>query len=163
MTDHRKPYRVLFVCMGNICRSPAAEIVFRKLVEGENLDDRIRIDSAGTIGYHAGNPPDHRMSATLESRGYEITGTSRRIKRSDLEDFDLILVADNDNLQDVNHLDAENRHRHKIKLLTEFCVEKSASHVPDPYYGGSSGFEEVADLVEDACTGLLDHLQKNGV
>ena len=161
MTDHRKPYRVLFVCMGNICRSPAAEIIFRKLVHDETLDDRIEIDSAGTTGYHAGNPPDPRMSATLESRGYEIVGESRKITRADLDHFDLILVADSDNLHDVNSLDSEHKHRHRIRLLTEFCVEESATHVPDPYYGGSSGFEKVADLVEDACTGLLDHLKKN--
>ncbi|MGB6221773.1 low molecular weight protein-tyrosine-phosphatase [Haloferula sp.] len=161
MTDHRKPYRVLFVCMGNICRSPAAEIVFRKLVLDEGLDERIEIDSAGTIGYHAGNPPDSRMSATLESRGYEITGNSRKLIHRDLDDFDLILVADDDNLHDVHRLDAENKHRHKIKLITHFCVEKSASHVPDPYYGGPGGFEEVADLVVDASNGLLDFLRKN--
>jgi len=159
MTDHHKPYRILFVCMGNICRSPAAEIVFRKLVHKEGLEERIEIDSAGTIGYHTGNPPDPRMSATLETRRYEITGQSRQIKRPDLEAFDLILVADNDNLQDVNRLDAEHQHHHKIKLLTDYCIKKSATHVPDPYYGGARGFEEVADLVEDACTGLLDHLK----
>ena len=163
MTDHRKPYRVLFVCMGNICRSPAAEIVFRKLVHDVDLNDRIEIDSAGTTGYHAGNLPDHRMSATLESRGYQIAGHSRQIKRSDLEAFDLILVADDDNLHEVNRLDSDHKQRHKIKRLTDFCIEQSAAHVPDPYYGGSRGFEEVADLVEDACAGLLDHLQKESV
>ncbi|MFC7338812.1 low molecular weight protein-tyrosine-phosphatase [Haloferula chungangensis] len=155
------PYRVLFVCMGNICRSPAAEIVFRKLVHDEGLDERIEIDSAGTIGYHAGNPPDHRMSATLENRGYEITGQSRQIKAPDLDAFDLVLVADNDNLNDVKRLDIDQKHLPKIKLITDYCVEKEAKHVPDPYYGGASGFEEVADLVEDACAGLLDHLKKH--
>jgi protein-tyrosine phosphatase len=161
MTDHRKPYRVLFVCMGNICRSPAAEIVFRKLVQDAGLVGTIEIDSAGTIGYHTGNPPDSRMSSTLESRGYEIAGQSRQIKRRDLEHFDLILVADDDNLHDVLRLDPEHLHRQKIKLLTDFCVENSATFVPDPYYGGSSGFEKVADLVEDACNGLIDHIRKS--
>ncbi|MEP4079680.1 low molecular weight protein-tyrosine-phosphatase [Haloferula sp.] len=161
MTDHRKPYRVLFVCMGNICRSPAAEIVFRKLVDDEDLNGQIEIDSAGTIGYHAGNPPDARMSAALKRRGYEITGQSRQVKQPDLEDFSLILVADDDNLHDVIRLDPNQQYRDKIKLLTDFCVDHSADYVPDPYYGGDQGFEEVADLVEDACGGLLDHIRKN--
>ncbi|MEM9237539.1 MAG: low molecular weight protein-tyrosine-phosphatase [Verrucomicrobiota bacterium] len=155
-----RPVRVLFVCMGNICRSPAAEIIFRKLVDDEQLNERIEIDSAGTIGYHAGNPPDPRMSAALERRGYEIEGRSRQITRDDLDDFDHVLVADEDNLHDVLGLDSSKAD--KVQLLTDFSTEHEASHVPDPYYGGSRGFEKVADLVEDACAGLLDHLKKNG-
>lgn len=161
MSAESPPYRVLFVCMGNICRSPAAEIVFRKLVEDDPLAGRIEIDSAGTIGYHTGNPPDPRMSATLESRGYTIRGSARQITRDDLRHFDLILVADGDNLDDVHRLDPANQG--KVHLLTDFCIDHEADHVPDPYYGGSQGFEKVADLVEDACSGLLDHLKTNGV
>ncbi|BCX49757.1 phosphotyrosine protein phosphatase [Haloferula helveola] len=158
MTDTCKPYRVLFVCMGNICRSPAAEIIFRHRVGEAGLTDRIEIDSAGTIGYHAGNPPDPRMSETLSARGYEIAGSSRKIRARDLEDFDLILCADRDNLDDVRSLDPGGERHDRIHLITRYCIDREADHVPDPYYGGRRGFEEVADLVEDACDGLLAEL-----
>ncbi len=154
-----EPFRVLFVCMGNICRSPAAEIVFRKLVDDAGLNDRIEIDSAGTIGHHAGNPPDSRMAATLQARGYKIEGRARRIAAADLQRFDLILVADEENLSDVRELDATGQHAAKIRLLVEFCLHHRAPRVPDPYYGGQRGFEEVANLVEDACTGLLESIR----
>ncbi|MCW1887664.1 low molecular weight phosphotyrosine protein phosphatase [Luteolibacter flavescens] len=160
MPADRKPFRVLFVCMGNICRSPAAEIVFRKQVDEEGLTDAIHIDSAGTIGYHAGKGPDPRMADTLRRRGYEITGRSRQVTSEDLRDFDLVLAADEDNLKDLRRLDRAGTYRGKIRLLVEYCVEKEASHVPDPYYGGQRGFEEVADLVEDACQGLLDSIKR---
>ena len=152
------PVRVLFVCMGNICRSPAAEIVFRKLVaDADRLAD-FEIDSAGTIGFHTGNPPDPRMAETLRRRGYPVAGRSRQIKPADLQRFDLILCADRENLTDVRDLDFEKNYREKIRLLTDFCRRHEATKVPDPYYGGPEGFEHVADLVEDACAGLLDHL-----
>jgi len=157
-TDH-KPFRVLFVCMGNICRSPAGEIVFRHLVEEAGLSDRIHIDSAGTIGYHAGNPPDPRMSETLRNRGHTIAGRSRQITASDLDEFDLILVADQENLSDVRSLAPPERKLDHVQLLTDYCSEHEADHVPDPYYGGPSGFEKVADLVEDACRGVLDSIK----
>ena len=153
-TDH-KPFRVLFVCMGNICRSPAGEIVFRHLVEEAGLGGRIQIDSAGTIGYHAGNPPDPRMSETLRNRGYTISGRSRQITPTDLTDFDLILVADKDNLRDVRSLASSGQSLDHVQLVTDYCSNHDANHVPDPYYGGPSGFEKVADLVEDACGGAL--------
>jgi len=160
MPADRKPIRVLFVCMGNICRSPAAEIVFRHQVNFAKLADAIEIDSAGTIGYHAGKGPDPRMSDTLRRRGYKIEGRSRQVTSEDLRDFDLVLAADQENLADLFRLDRSGEHREKIRLLVEYCVEKEASHVPDPYYGGQRGFEEVADLVEDACHGLLDTLKR---
>ncbi len=160
MPAHRKPFRVLFICMGNICRSPAAEIVFRKLVADAGLADAIEIDSAGTIGYHAGKGPDPRMADTLRGRGYPISGRSRQVAAADLRDFDLILAADRENLADLQRLDPAGRQRDKIRLLVDYCVDQEADHVPDPYYGGQRGFEEVADLVEDACAGLLDHLRK---
>jgi protein-tyrosine phosphatase len=159
MSDTRKPYRVLFVCMGNICRSPAAEIVFRHLVDEAGLDGRIDIDSAGTIGYHRGNPPDPRMAETLRARGYTIAGRARQVRPADLLDFDLLLVADEDNRADVHALDPDGSHRDKVRLLTEFCTGHDAPRVPDPYYGGRRGFEQVADLIEDACAGLLEHLR----
>jgi len=160
MPANRKPFRVLFICMGNICRSPAAEIVFRKLVDDAGLADAIEIDSAGTIGYHAGKGPDPRMADTLRGRGYRIAGRSRQVVAADLRDFDLILAADRENLADLVRLDPTGGQQEKIRLLVDYCVNREADHVPDPYYGGQRGFEEVADLVEDACAGLLDHLRK---
>ncbi len=160
MPADRKPIRVLFVCMGNICRSPAAEIVFRHQVHHAGLAEAIHIDSAGTIGYHAGKGPDPRMADTLRRRGYVIAGRSRQVTPEDLREFDLVLAADEENLADLCRLDRAGAHREKIRLLVEYCIEKDASHVPDPYYGGQRGFEEVADLVEDACQGLLDTLKR---
>jgi protein-tyrosine phosphatase len=160
MPADRKPFRVLFVCMGNICRSPAAEIVFRKQVGDAGLDDAIHIDSAGTIGYHAGKGPDPRMADTLRRRGYPIAGRARQVTARDLAEFDLVLAADEENLADLRRLDREALHRDKIRLLVDYCVEKEATRVPDPYYGGQKGFEEVADLVEDACAGLLEEIRR---
>ncbi|GAA5483808.1 low molecular weight protein-tyrosine-phosphatase [Haloferula sargassicola] len=156
------PVRVLFVCMGNICRSPAAEIVFSQLVHEAGLADRIEVDSAGTIGYHAGHGPDRRMAATLKSRGYAIHGSARQLQARDLQRFDHILVADRENLADARALDSGGDFHSKIQLLTDFCTETEADHVPDPYYGGQRGFERVADIVEDACAGLLAAIQRNG-
>ncbi len=155
MNSDRKPFRVLFVCMGNICRSPAAEIVFRKQVADAGRTADFTIDSAGTLGYHAGKGPDSRMAATLSARGYTISGKARQIRERDLEDFDLILVMDQDNLSNVRALDRQQQHRDKIRLFTDYCTEHDAHEVPDPYYGGQAGFENVADLVEDAAAGLL--------
>ncbi|MCU0797261.1 MAG: low molecular weight phosphotyrosine protein phosphatase [Akkermansiaceae bacterium] len=159
MTAPLRPVRVLFVCMGNICRSPAAEIVFAKIIESHDAAGWCQCDSAGTIGYHAGSPPDPRMAATLAARGYRIFGKSRKVQPQDLAEFDHILVADEENLQDLIELDASGAYRDKIRLLTDHCVHHQASHVPDPYYGGQAGFERVADLVEDACQGLFDQLK----
>lgn len=152
--------RVLFVCMGNICRSPAAEIIFRHRVRETGLESRVAIDSAGTIGYHRGAPPDRRMSAALKARGYSISGSARQIRADDLRDFDLILVADRENLKDVRALDPAGRNREKIRLLTDYCRVHDAEQVPDPYHGGALGFETVADLVEDAAAGLLEAVRK---
>jgi protein-tyrosine phosphatase len=160
MPADRKPFRVLFVCMGNICRSPAAEIIFRKQVDEAGLSEAIEIDSAGTIGFHAGKGPDPRMADTLRRRGYPIAGRSRQVTTQDLAEFDLILAADSENLADLRRLDRASAFRNKIRLLVDYCLEKEADHVPDPYYGGQQGFEDVADLVEDACAGLLQEIRK---
>lgn len=156
MATNRKPFRVLFVCMGNICRSPTAEIIFRHLVADAGLEDFYEIDSAGTIGYHRGNPPDPRMAATLEARGYRVSGRARPVTRGDLDAFDLVLAADQDNLADLRGLAGSDAQLARIGLITDYTVAIGADHVPDPYYGGQSGFEKVADLVEDACAGLLE-------
>jgi protein-tyrosine phosphatase len=161
-----KPFAVLFVCLGNICRSPAAEAVFRNLVSKRGLDSKFQIDSAGTIGYHEGNKADSRMRSASKKRGIEVTSISRPIKPSDFRDFDLILAMDRQNYEDI--LNAFERWRHKeplpdgapnkVKLMCSYCKRHTESEVPDPYYGGPQGFEKVLDLLEDACESLLDSI-----
>ncbi|MCX6876844.1 MAG: low molecular weight phosphotyrosine protein phosphatase [Verrucomicrobia bacterium] len=153
-----KPFRVLFVCMGNICRSPAAEIIFRKLVADAGRSAEFEIDSAGSHGYHQGDPPDSRMGACLARNGYPVTGRARKIKTDDLKDFDLIVTMDEDNLAAVNALDRDGWFRSKIRPLVEFCREHQAPRVPDPYYGGQRGFDQVIELLEDGCAGILREL-----
>ncbi|XP_047974528.1 putative low molecular weight protein-tyrosine-phosphatase slr0328 [Salvia hispanica] len=161
-----RPFSVLFVCLGNICRSPAAEGVFRHLVKERGLDSKFRIDSAGTINYHEGDQADPRMRASSKKRGIEITSISRPIKPSDFRDFDLILAMDNQNREDI--LGAFERWRHretlpkdaadKVRLMCSFCKRHDETQVPDPYYGGPQGFEKVLDLLEDACESLLENI-----
>jgi len=152
--------RVLFVCMGNICRSPAAEIVFRHMVEEAGLSDCIDIDSAGTIGYHADNPPDIRMSATLRARGYHPHGSARQVRRQDFDEFDLILAMDHENEADLRRIKRDSETRAEVRSFSSFCADNPLGHVPDPYYGGNDGFEKVADIVEDGCRGLIEFMQK---
>ncbi|XP_057805520.1 uncharacterized protein LOC131020608 isoform X2 [Salvia miltiorrhiza] len=161
-----KPFSVLFVCLGNICRSPAAEGVFRHLVKERGLDSKFYIDSAGTINYHEGDQADPRMRASSKKRGIEITSISRPIKPSDFRDFDLILAMDNQNREDI--LGAFERWRHreplpgnaheKVRLMCSFCKRHDETEVPDPYYGGPQGFEKVLDLLQDACEALLENI-----
>ncbi|XP_057954881.1 uncharacterized protein LOC131148936 [Malania oleifera] len=161
-----KPFSVLFVCLGNICRSPAAEGVFRDIVKKRGLDSKFEIDSAGTIGYHEGNLADPRMRSASKKRGIEITSISRRIQPSDFRDFDLILAMDKQNKVDI--MEAYNRWRFretfpadahkKVRLMCSYCKKHDETEVPDPYYGGPQGFEKVLDLLEDACESLLDSI-----
>ncbi|XP_043713458.1 putative low molecular weight protein-tyrosine-phosphatase slr0328 [Telopea speciosissima] len=161
-----KPFSVLFVCLGNICRSPAAEAVFREIVMRRGLESKFKIDSAGTIDYHEGNQADPRMRAASKRRGVEITSISRPIRPSDFLDFDLILAMDKQNRDDI--LEAFNRWRlketlpsdahKKVRLMCSFCKKHDETEVPDPYYGGPQGFEKVLDLLEDACESLLDNI-----
>ncbi len=155
----REKRRILFVCMGNICRSPAAEIVLRKMVENEGLQGEFTIDSAGTIGYHAGKPPDPRMSECLRQAGYLPRGRARQIQEGDLDLFDLILTMDEDNLTDVQALDRTGQHDSKIRAFVEFLDECEAPRIPDPYYGGQKGFLRVVELLEDGCRNLLKQLK----
>ncbi len=148
--------RVLFVCMGNICRSPAAEIIFRHQVADAGREQDFEIDSAGTISYHTGNPPDPRMAETLQRRGYRVTGRARQIQKADLERFDLILTMDEENLENVRKLDPDGRHHGKIRPFVDYLRELESPRIPDPYYGGQKGFERVIDLLEDGCQGLLE-------
>jgi protein-tyrosine phosphatase len=152
--------RLLFVCLGNICRSPTAEGVMADLVRREGLAEEIEVDSAGTGAWHAGSPPDERASATAAARGLTLAGLARRVEPSDFEDFDLILAMDDSNLRDLRALAPDAEARAKVRLLREFDPDASGDRdVPDPYYGGPSGFEDVFDLVTAACEGLLAEIR----
>jgi len=152
--------RILFVCMGNICRSPAAEIVFRKMASDSGRHAEFEIDSAGTIGFHKGKPPDARMSAHLARNGYAVEGRSRQLTARDLREFDLILTMDEENLADALALDPSGIFHIKVKPFAEFLTEHDAPRIPDPYYGGDEGFAHVIELLEDGCAELLDQLSK---
>jgi protein-tyrosine phosphatase len=153
-------YRVIFVCMGNICRSPTAEGVLRHKLRAIGWAHRVVVDSAGTLDAHAGSPPDPRSQRHARRRGYDLADLrARALTALDFESADLLLVMDDDNLATATQR-CPPGHRHKLRRLTEFCrVHRSAS-VPDPYSGGAQGFEHVLDLVEDACDGLLEHLRR---
>ncbi|XP_006419117.2 uncharacterized protein LOC18013767 [Eutrema salsugineum] len=165
-SSETKTFSVLFVCLGNICRSPAAEGVFRDIVKKRGLDSKFNIDSAGTIDYHEGNMADPRMRSAAKRRGVEITSLSRPIKASDFREFDLILAMDEQNKEDI--LNAFNVWKargnfppdadKKVKLMCSYCKKHNDKVVPDPYYGGAQGFEKVLDLLEDACESLLDSI-----
>lgn len=156
-----KRIRVLFVCMGNICRSPLAESIFRHLTRERGVEDRFEIDSAGTSGYHAGDPPDRRSVATARARGVTVSGASRPLFARDLHDFDYIIVMDAENLSNVDRLRATAGGGARVHRLREWDPERSDLDVPDPYYGGSRGFEEVHDIVERSCAALLEDLLEN--
>ena len=158
--DHKK-IRVLFVCLGNICRSPAAEGIMAGKIENHDLQDVIEVDSAGTSGWHEGELPDNRMRAHGEKRGYDFCSRSRKLKQSDLKEFDYIIVMDNSNYSNVKLLAQTPEELNKIHLMTDFSIQYAHhDHIPDPYYGGASGFELVLDLLEDACEGLLQAIKK---
>lgn len=150
--------RVLFVCMGNICRSPVAAAVFRDLVRRRGLSDRIGVDSAGTYGFHIGDPADERAVESAQRRGVDLsTHRARRICEDDFREFDYILAMDRENYDDllaVSPSGSENR----VCLLLQFAPHLGADEVPDPYYGGPSGFEHVLDMVQEASVSLLNHI-----
>ena len=150
-----QPFRVLMVCMGNICRSPTAHGVFEKLVVDAGLSGAIHVDSAGTHSYHVGEPPDRRSQAHAAQRGYDLSAQrARKLVARDFSDFDLLLVMDANNEAAARAI-CPPEMRSKLHRLTEFCTRFKDKEVPDPYYGGSGGFEHVLDLVEDACQGVL--------
>jgi protein-tyrosine phosphatase len=152
---------VLFVCMGNICRSPTAEAVLRKLAEDAGLAPQIQIDSAGTAGYHEGAPPDARAMAAATTRGFDLGGIrARKVIEKDFEAFDLILAMDMDNLAHLQQV-APQSSRAQLGLLLDYAPGLRGRAVPDPYYGGKNGFERVLDLVTEACAGLLDDLRRS--
>lgn len=149
---------VLFVCMGNICRSPTAQGVFRALVEGEGLEQRIQTDSAGTIAYHVGEPPDRRARETADKRGIDLNDLrARKVVAEDFERFDYVLAMDEDNYRDLLEICPPGMEE-RLHLFMDFAPQLAEKEVPDPYYGGVAGFDRVFNLVEDASRGLLDHI-----
>jgi protein-tyrosine phosphatase len=153
--------RLLFVCLGNICRSPTAEGVMRALVVRAGLRESIELDSAGTGAWHVGSPPDARASAAARKRGIELDGAARQVRVEDFSDFHLVLAMDSSNMRDLRRLAPGEQERERVRLLREFdpaSTDQDPTHpldVPDPYYGAGDGFEEVLDLVQAACEGLL--------
>lgn len=153
--------RILFVCLGNICRSPAAEGVMRALVDKHGASDHFEIDSAGTYSGHAGDLPDSRMRAAASHRGYNLTHRARPIRVEDFDRFDRIIVMDDYNYESVHRLAPDRAAAMKIDRMTDFCRSHPDAHyVPDPYYEGREGFEIVLDLLEDACEGLFKECMK---
>ena len=151
---------VLFVCMGNICRSPTAHGVFRAMVEEAGLTADIAVDSAGTHAYHVGNPPDARAQATASERGVDLSDlVARRVAAQDFETFDYLLAMDQDNYMSLSEI-CPDQHLDKIHMFMDFASQMRTREVPDPYYGGPSGFERVFDLVEAAATGLLGEIRR---
>ncbi len=152
-------YKLLFVCLGNICRSPSAENIMRYLLEKEGLSRQILCDSAGTSSYHIGSPPDTRMQAAASKRGMQLIGQARQFEKADFEEFDLILAMDRDNYRDILRLDPQGKYKHKVKMMCDYATHHREREVPDPYYGGASGFDRVIDLLLDACAGLLNEIR----
>ena len=150
--------KILFVCLGNICRSPAAEGVMLHLLEEKGLSESFIIDSAGVLGYHEGNLPDPRMRQHASARGYDLVHRSRPVKVEDFYNFDLIIGMDDQNISDLKEIAPSPQEGQKIHRMVEYLQQEEATYVPDPYYGGSDGFELVLDLLEDACEGLLNSL-----
>jgi protein-tyrosine phosphatase len=153
MSKEKQAISILFVCLGNICRSPTAEGVFRKLVSDAGRESEFEVDSAGTANYHSGGPADSRMRATAKIRGYQLDSIARQITHADFERFDLIVTMDNDNFHDVSAVNPGSRA--KIVRMCDYCEAFDETEVPDPYYGGEAGFQNVIDILEDACVNLL--------
>ena len=158
MTEIKK-YSVLFVCLGNICRSPAAQAVMQHMVDERGLTDRFYIDSAGIGGWHIGDLPDKRMRVHARPRGYELTHRARKVQASDFEDFDLIVGMDASNVDDLCDKAMTLEQQDKVVMMGNYIRQyPHFDHVPDPYYEGSEGFELVLDLLEDACENLLNRI-----
>ncbi len=150
--------KILFVCLGNICRSPAAEGVFIHLLKERGVFENFYVDSAGTSSYHNGEKADSRMLKAAESRGIDLPSMSRQVLESDFKDFDLIVAMDKKNFRDLLHMCPKSIDMSKIKMMTDFKQKMSHEEVPDPYYGGPKGFDEVMDLVTDCSRGILKYL-----
>jgi protein-tyrosine phosphatase len=154
-----KTKRILFVCLGNICRSPAAEAVFKKMAADQGL--AVEVDSAGTSAWHAGELADSRMRRHAKARDYNITSISRPFDATtDFDGFDLIVAMDDNNFYELKKQASSPKHEKKVVRMRDFLLESDYDHIPDPYYGGASGFDLVIDLLEDGSTGLIKHLRK---
>ncbi len=159
MLSH-KPIRVLFVCLGNICRSPSAEIIFKHLVIRQNLTSQIISDSAGIIDYHRGSSPDARMLAALKKYGYTDPGLkARAVTSRDLAEFDYIVPMDYQNLRDLSDLDSRGEYTEKFLPMCNFTESFTDTEVPDPYYGGTEGFNHVVELLEETCSNFLEFIK----
>lgn len=154
-------YKILFVCLGNICRSPAAEGLMKHIVKQRGLEHRFYIDSAGTYGGHAGQLPDPRMRRAAAERGYLLDHRAQRFKPAMFAQFDLIVAMDDNNYYDLQSMTSTLEEEKKIVRMADYCRHYTATHVPDPYYEGADGFQLVLNLLEDACAGLLDDVMKN--
>ena len=162
MMENLSPeYKVLFVCLGNICRSPAAQAIFEHYVREAGLQDRIKADSAGIYGGHRGNPPDRRMRTAALYRGFAVTHVARQVKALDFLDFDLIIAMDDQNYEDLMHLAPSVEATHKIRRMADFLTTHKISYIPDPYYMGVEGFSHVLDLLEESCQNLLAQLKSS--
>ena len=153
-------YRILLVCMGNICRSPTAEVVLRQYIKRNRLGDKVEVDSAGTHGYHVGEPPDQRTQRAAAVRGYNLSQLrARKVAPQDIEYFDLILAMDKANLDNLRRIAPEEA-KERIKLFMDYAHNFDDEEVPDPYYGGADGFERVYDICLAGCQGLLEEIQR---
>ena len=152
--------KILFVCLGNICRSSSAEEIMRTLVKQAGLEQEIEMDSAGILNYHQGELPDSRMRMHASRRGYELTHRSRPVCTDDFFEFDWLIGLDDRNIQDLKARAPSPEADKKICRMTDFCRVKQVDYVPDPYYGGAQGFENVLDILEEACSGLLEEIRK---
>lgn len=155
-----KKTSILFVCLGNICRSPMAEGIMKSLLEKHHLENQIEIDSAGIIGMHQGEQPDRRMQQAGFARGYRLNHRSRPVVSSDFDKFDLIIGMDDSNIDALEQKAPTLEAKQKIKRMADFFSTKEIDHVPDPYYGGTEGFNFVIDLLEDGCTNILREIYK---
>ena len=153
------PYKIVFVCLGNICRSPTAEGVFQHLVNERGLHPYFYIDSAGTSAWHIGEPANSKSRQMANKHGVKLNSRARKFEPADLEEFDLILAMDRENLQNIRQLDTQNRFSDKIKLMRDYDPQPGDDEVPDPYYGGMDGFQHVFDVVHRSCAALLDELE----
>ncbi len=149
--------KVLFVCLGNICRSPSAEGVFLAKLNELGLNEKYHVDSAGTGAWHVGNLADPRMRKHAAKRGYDLVSRARQVEEEDFDEFDIIIAMDGSNYRNLQNLSPNGTA--ELRMMTDFCSAYQSDEVPDPYYGGEDGFEHVLDLLEDACAGLLDYLE----
>ena len=155
-----KKYKVLFVCLGNICRSPAAQGIFEHIVRENGMQDRIEADSAGTYSGHRGEMPDRRMRTAALYRGFALTHKARPVSGLDFLDFDMIVAMDDQNYEDLMHLAPSVEATHKIKRMASYLKQRQMPYIPDPYYMGAEGFSMVLDLLEDGCNNLYEAIVK---